>query len=241
MYGAAKTMKCHYFEENKKNFLLLWSDISGFIFDTMQIKHIEKITQTTCPKYRQEMDCTRHLVGQLLAEYGVFRYYLQHLSNPFIPMINQQKGQKPAFENGVGIEFNISHSHEIVVCAFSYSNIGADVEYVEHDILPIAERFFKPEEKALISHSMKPNETAYKIWVRKESYLKTIGKGIGYINEIPSVVNGSSFVTDIDGYCFHEIEIKHGYQMIVCAEKTISSSLTKEVNVNCLIRFLKEI
>ena len=226
---------------NNNTFLVLWCNICNFSFNANQVECIELITGMKCPKYRQAMDCSRHLIGQLLAEYGASHYYANYLQTPSIPIIHQERGKKPTFESEFGIDFNISHSNNIVICAFSHKSIGADVEYVEQDISSIAERFFKEGEKHIIVNSLNPNETAYKIWVRKESYLKMLGKGIAYINDMPSVVNEAGFVNDLNKYRFHDIVIQPGYQVSVCTDSAVNISIVQEVNLRCLISLLEKI
>lgn len=81
------------------------------------------------------------------------------------------------------IHFNLSHSHGVALYAISHcENIGIDIEYNQRQIHPleIAQRFFSKEEIALLSHLPKSEQLTnfYKIWTRKEAYVKAIGEGI---------------------------------------------------------------
>jgi 4'-phosphopantetheinyl transferase len=79
--------------------------------------------------------------------------------------------------------FNISHSHELTVFAFSsYRRIGVDVEYVRPmtDFEEIAGGFFHPRERAIL-HGFPPHErqTAFfDCWTRKEAFIKATGEGL---------------------------------------------------------------
>ncbi len=57
---------------------------------------------------------------------------------------------KPYLKTDVPLFFNISHSGELVVCAFSDTEVGVDVEKIGKERLAVAERFFHPEEVALL-------------------------------------------------------------------------------------------
>lgn len=227
--------------DNEQQGLVLWTCITGFRFNAVQIKGIEKITHTQCPAYRFEIDRTRHLTGQLLAEYGAYHDKILSSKICSISPILQKNGEKPVFANNTGINFNISHSHEIVVCALSAYPVGMDIEYADQDIMSVAEHFFKEDEYAMINRSSDQIEAAYKIWVRKESYLKATGNGIVEISDMPSVVEGGEFVSGIDAFRFHNIDIAAGYQTSVCTNQSVSAVSVNEVDIKSLTRFLGEI
>ncbi|MGK7934071.1 MAG: 4'-phosphopantetheinyl transferase superfamily protein [Microcystaceae cyanobacterium] len=82
------------------------------------------------------------------------------------------------------ISFNLSHSEEMSVFAFSYGgDVGIDIEKVREmtDVEAIAKRFFCPEEGSLIAGlTGKEQLTAFfELWTAKEAYLKATGDGIG--------------------------------------------------------------
>lgn len=228
-------------QNNEHQVLVLWTRITGFRFNAVQIKGIEKITHTQCPAYRFDIDRTRHLTGQLLAEYGAYHDEIISGKIRSVSPILQKTGEKPVFANNTGINFNISHSHEIVVCALSAYPVGVDIEYADQDIMSVAEHFFKEDENAMIDRSSDRIEAAYKIWVRKESYLKATGNGIVDINDMPSVVEKEEFVYGIDSFRFHNIDIAAGYQASVCTDQSVSAVSVKEVDIKSLARFLGEI
>ena len=82
---------------------------------------------------------------------------------------------KPYLKNNE-IYFNISHSKEYTILGISSSEIGVDIE----EIKPIRENVINKvgtdDEKKLI----KNDEDFTLIWVKKESYVKWNGMGIGY-------------------------------------------------------------
>lgn len=83
------------------------------------------------------------------------------------------------------IHFNLSHSNDIALYAVSkMENIGIDIEYTKKDIHPldIAERFFSKDEILLLSQLPTADQLNgfYKIWTRKEAYVKAIGEGISH-------------------------------------------------------------
>ena len=79
--------------------------------------------------------------------------------------------------------FNISHSHQLALYAFSLNReVGIDLEYKHRkiDYPPLVTRICSDQEKAVMS-SLEPTEqknTLLACWTRKEAYLKATGKGI---------------------------------------------------------------
>ncbi len=80
------------------------------------------------------------------------------------------------------IFFNLSHAgHWIFLGISEKFEIGIDVECVKKlDYLPLAKRFFHELEINQIENSQQPEETFFKLWCLKESFVKAIGLGLGY-------------------------------------------------------------
>ena len=96
--------------------------------------------------------------------------------------------RKPCLETGadlaspVRVHFNASHSEALAVFAFSRElELGVDIEYVrDMDYQAILERQFTESEKAhLRALSTDAGRLAFfRIWTRKEAYLKATGDGL---------------------------------------------------------------
>jgi 4'-phosphopantetheinyl transferase len=82
-----------------------------------------------------------------------------------------------------GIEFNLAHSHDLALYAFSRVNqLGVDIEYMQAKIafMNIVQDFFPWQEKALLRKVPK-NERCkvfFECWTRREAYLKALGRGL---------------------------------------------------------------
>lgn len=80
---------------------------------------------------------------------------------------------KPELE---GIYFNLSHSHNTVVCAVGEKPIGCDVEKERGSkTKKLAERFFCETE---ITYLQTHKEEFFRLWTIKESYVKMTGEGL---------------------------------------------------------------
>ena len=95
---------------------------------------------------------------------------------------------KPYFpEISDKFQFSLSHSGNMAMCAFSYSDdgkavpVGCDIELVRKTDIKIAKRFFAPEEYERIISLSDENERAdlfFRYWTLKESFIKLTGKGL---------------------------------------------------------------
>lgn len=95
-------------------------------------------------------------------------------------------GGKPLLasdQTHVALDFNLSHSRELALLAFTYNQaIGIDLEYVQPEIVweQIAERFFSPQEIAslrALPDNLQP-AAFFNCWTRKEAFIKATGEGL---------------------------------------------------------------
>lgn len=98
---------------------------------------------------------------------------------------NYEAKGKPvlAAPHAAKLHFNLSHSEELAVYAFSCdAPVGIDVEYLRAlpEAMRLADRFFSaPEARAIASLTPEKQGVAFlRAWTRKEAYLKATGEGI---------------------------------------------------------------
>ena len=100
----------------------------------------------------------------------------ENITNPLFKIEKYGKAYISNFEN---IYFNLSHSGKMVLCAISDREVGADIEYIDHEIdLNIAQHYFYNKEYESIMNSQNPADEFFKYWVLKESYMKYTGLGM---------------------------------------------------------------
>ena len=101
----------------------------------------------------------------------------------------------------LSIEFNISHSGDMVVCAVDDKSVGIDIEQIRPIDLSVAKRICTDEE-LLYLFGRTPTEQDFiyttdietltrffELWTAKEAYGKCIGVGISSISAFPSNCN----------------------------------------------------
>lgn len=155
------------------------------------------------------------LLRFVLNEQGITDFAISTLENgkPFL-----LGGQK---------SFNLSHSHDICVCAVSDVEIGCDVEKIAKANLKIGERFFSKTENAYLSSlsADKESQEFYRLWTLKESYVKAIGKGLFLPLNSFDVVDekGQTKVITYNqkDYYFKSYRLDNDYKAAVCSQSNV--------------------
>ncbi|MBR5223489.1 MAG: 4'-phosphopantetheinyl transferase superfamily protein [Clostridia bacterium] len=155
-------------------------------------------------------DKKRTVVGEMLCRKAIF-----DSCGIDVEKIRFDLGEhyKP-YARDLNIEFNISHSGDMVVCAVDKTPIGIDIEEIRPIDLSIAKRICTDLELQYI-FGFTPNNKDFKltedteilvrffeIWTAKEAYAKFIGKGLAIISEpikknIEKVVIDDKYVVSI--------------------------------------------
>lgn len=168
----------------------------------------DEITQNN--RFSSKPDKLNHLVSRAMIRTG-----LSSLS-PQRPLSSWQFGRgvygKPYVKNiDEMIEFSLSHTRGIVVCAFSRcGRIGIDIEPADRQVdwlsmqrhclsaIEVEQLMAQPEEKR--------KHLFLTFWVLKESYLKALGRGITpHMNSISFILDdcaSTARLMDNDEYTF---------------------------------------
>ncbi len=123
-------------------------------------------------RFRRWQDRYNCLLGKLMVYMGYKIFYNSELE--FDNFLKDSYG-KPYIEN-CGMNFNISHSGNTVVCIFSKQPIGIDVEEVKDIEYTLFENVFSDKEMEEISKA--GLSKFYEYWTKKEAIIKAIGKGM---------------------------------------------------------------
>lgn len=131
------------------------------------------------PKDAQQYIITRAILRILLAEILSLQ--------PREIEITTNENKKPVILDLNEIHFNVSHSDNQAVIAIAKQRIGIDVEFVKprFDYLSVAEYAFSDEESDHLKRSTNPHQDFFRLWTRKEAYLK--GMGTGLVNELKTI------------------------------------------------------
>lgn len=166
-------------------------------------------------KYRHEKDRRQSLGAGLLLKYVM---ELHGASQEEIHLVGNGKPE------GKGICFNLSHSHNMVVCAVSAEEVGCDVEKIGAPPMKVVQRFFGENEIRHLEMFEKEEKVRefYRLWTMKESYMKMTGEGMRLaLNRFEMMFEDRVRVCRDGRYqpCFvKEYEIP-GYMLTVCARE----------------------
>lgn len=134
-------------------------------------------------RFHFERDRRRFVIAR-----GALRELLgRYLATPpaLIRFAYNEFGKPVLWRDAGGLRFNVSHSHEAALYAFTLGReVGVDVELLRDDFasLEIAERFFSEAEvRALASLPAELRTQAFfNCWTRKEAYIKALGEGLSH-------------------------------------------------------------
>lgn len=87
---------------------------------------------------------------------------------------------KPFVESRLPVWYNLSHSGDYIVVAFSHLEVGIDIEQKKKARMEVARRFFHPAEIQCLQSLAgdEQDDLFFRYWSVKESFLKYTGSGL---------------------------------------------------------------
>ena len=172
-----------------------------------------------CDAFRFDADRRRsvaawELLRRMLAEKGIKAETLSVTENEF---------GKPAFDPALGVHFSLSHAGERVMAAVDDGPVGCDVERIAPFDEIVARACLTDEELAWVGcqpPGLARDRAFFRLWVRKEAYVKAVGRGLGIKPRSFSVLSGKSPL----GWRFRDLDFPDGY--LGCAVALESSQMT---------------
>jgi len=204
---------------------------------------VEKIDAFKFP-----IDQQRSLMGQLI----VRQFYADALGLRWQNIeFEYNQHDKPSLKLFKHQYFNISHSGNRVIVAFSDQEVGLDVEKIKGDRRRIADRFFTDSELKDLKSITEDHQQQlyfYQLWTLKESYMKAIGKGISmsldsfaFTKELGKFKLAYS-QHDAD-WSFYSTYYEDGYFLSLCAKEDFSGEsleiFFENISVNLISYFPK--
>lgn len=157
-------------------------------------------------KYRRWQDRDAHLVGRLMLLHGLKE---RGEKQDVLHQVQYSDFGKP-FLSG-DLEFNISHSGELVICAVADNvKVGVDIEEIRDVRLNDYAEVMSEKQWRYIHHSTEPIKTFFKQWAIKESIIKSDGRGLSIpLNRI-EITND---IIELDGavWNLHELNLDNNY------------------------------
>lgn len=123
---------------------------------------------------------------------------------------------KPYVQDEPDIHFNLSHSGDYVLAAFASAKVGCDIQKTAGNVRKerVSTRYFTEKERRAIAAGM----DFYRIWARKESYIKCTGDGMSCdLRSFDVVADCVTMMGEDKKKYFAEYGLP-GYVMAVCYE-----------------------
>ena len=144
----------------------------------------EKKRRVDC--FRFEDDKKRTVVGEMLARQAISEWCCVPEESVVFEIAEHGK----PYAKDLNVEFNISHSADMVVCVVDDNPVGVDIEKIRHVDLNTAKRIFNKDEIRYIFECIPEIEDYnhylndavlqrfFELWTKKEAYGKLVGKGL---------------------------------------------------------------
>lgn len=126
-------------------------------------------------KMRNEIDMYLSLYAEMIVRWRACCLF--GVCNDELNIVRDAQG-KPYLHNYPDFYFNISHTRNALVVAFSLKPVGVDIEKIHDADLKIASRFFSEDEQHYINNAIDTDKAFFEIWTKKEAYIKWSGRGL---------------------------------------------------------------
>lgn len=125
-------------------------------------------------RYNKNTDHQRYIVGKFFLRLILSKF---KILAPEKIVFHQKENKKPSVP---GIEFNVTHSGNILLIAISANPIGIDIEFINQsfDHNQILRNCFDLDEIDFINTKSENLLNFYTLWTRKEALLKSTGEGL---------------------------------------------------------------
>jgi 4'-phosphopantetheinyl transferase len=192
-------------------------------------------------KFKNMLAMQHHLLGGLLVKsVAISKFGFSRTETS----LAYGENSKPFFNLRSSLHFNVSHSGQWVVAAFSDKPVGIDVEKIRDVNLQIAHRFFSPEEISFLMRTpgQRRKSCFFDFWTLKESYLKAIGTGLTRpLSSFTISYSGNKIHLDESGkpvdVCLSHLDLEEGYVLSVCAGETIGNKEIEIITFDDLLAF----
>lgn len=185
------------------------------------LSHISVDKRERIRRFVKEEDRLRGLFGELLLRSILMQK--TGMRNEDIVFFTNEYG-KPFLKGRDDIYFNISHSGDWVVAAVDALPVGIDVEEVSPVDLSISEYYFSADEHEDLMSQSDKLDYFFTLWTSKESYIKTLGKGLSQPLNAFSIkfLTKDTIIIKADGKVLEDIrlaryDLDKDHKMALCA------------------------
>lgn len=227
---------------------VLIADITIYEDDLLYQRHCNILPagrQEQIKRYRCKSDRYRGVGAGVLLEYGLNQYgcTLNEARDGYeLVYLAQGEYGKPYIADKEQLCFNLTHAGDYVAAVFAPCDVGIDIEQICKAKLKVAKRFFTEAENRYLmafdsetslvgmSEGAVQDITAqdaafFRMWTRKESYIKAVGEGMHLPLADFSVLEEQ--IRGRDAYYLRTWEVPEGYAVSVCAKERIDTDISR--------------
>ena len=190
------------------------------------VRQLPQDLQSKNSRFRFLRDRFRNLFGILLLE----KAYVTHETAPFdYENLMYDPNRRPYIKHSTS-DFNISHSGELVVCAYANTaRVGVDVEVKKEVPLRDFQNTMNEDQWREIHASPDPYDTFFQYWTIKESVIKADGRGLSIpLEEI--LIKKDSVSFGEDWWYIHPLDLHPGHKSCLASNRPIGLPEVIEVN-----------
>ena len=198
---------------------ILWLDSSNQLMQkSLEVwkNQLSKPMRERADRYLSASARLNYLAGRFLLHKGLEKL---GLSDKFHSIEFLDTG-KPYV---AGVEFNISHTEGLVICAFSDVGIGIDVERIVAVNFDNFSSFFSEREWKMVRDSDKPLNYFYRLWVRKEGLIKLLGVSLQHLEGLEVSLERDWVVFGGKQFFFKEFDFGADYVACACSATPFSA------------------
>lgn len=176
-------------------------------------------------KFRRWEDAHAFLLGKHLLILAMSR-----LNKPLsLKEIQYTSYGRPYLQDG--LDFNISHSGNVVVCAVSLNGkIGIDIEKKENiDIHGFSDKFSFTEWNNILVNFPELDKF-YEYWTKKEAVLKADGRGINELFSSLEVANKNNILLDKQVWHLSNIDVFYNYSCHIACNIQSRGYILEHIN-----------
>ena len=179
----------------KQNTIHLWKINLGH--HRLKIDDLTRILSPAEIKRAELFHCPQDRAGFKISHLALRLILSKYLSErPELLEFSTNDFGKPFLKNS-RFNFNLSHSGELALVAIAENlHVGVDVELIRAKInyRELADRFFSKDEKSYLQSFYDPEakKEFFRLWVRKEAFVKAKGCGLSEPLENFSVINAET-------------------------------------------------
>ncbi len=166
----------------KKHSVHLW-----WVFVPELLAHVEQFSRILSAdemnralRFRFEEHRQRFIIARAVLR-QILQLYTERSASDIV-FLQGERGKPYLQDNPLDLQFNVSHSHDMAVYAFTtQAEIGVDIEKIEPRFSDgVAERFFSQDECRELSKLPEDQRITafYHLWAGKEAIIKALGEGL---------------------------------------------------------------